>query len=266
MGKAKKKFDKVKNRSAITAAAEKMRAAINYEKLIFFFKFFWYSIWRFSSFSRLKGHWIFLGLAGDYWISLSDKIVMKIFLWHVFVKDTGFNYFRNNFVINAYLYNYNILSYSCMCTQISAGLQFNYFVCFRDVSRHNVETYRLPENSLRWFPKPRLELKEEKQTNEKRIFVHKQFSSANHFNVILELNILLFCTETTEGLVSIPISFRDVNLEQSSSKAHPKLGVMALSHFYFWFRFLIMTLFIVYCFAEQLLSKNTFSRMRKEWK
>ena len=38
---------------------------------------------------------------------------------------------------------------------------------------------------------------------------------------------------------------------------------MVLSRFYFSFRFLLLTLFILNYFAEQLLSKKTFSRMGK---
>ena len=42
-------------------------------------------------------------------------------------------------------------------------------------------------------------------------FLHKLLLSANYFDVILELNILLFPSETTQGLVSIPISISDGN-------------------------------------------------------
>ena len=52
-------------------------------------------------------------------------------------------------------------------------------------------------------------LKLAKTNKKKTISVHKQFSSAKYFDDILELKILLFCSETTQGLVSIPISIRD---------------------------------------------------------
>ena len=67
------------------------------------------------------------------------------------------------------------------------------------------------------------------------IFVHKQFSSLNSPDVILELNILLFRKETTEGLVSIPKSIRDCNQEQSAINGHLKLGFMGLYRCYLFF-------------------------------
>ena len=82
---------------------------------------------------------------------------------------------------------------------------------------------------------------------------------------ILELNILLLRNETKQGLVSIPLSIRDGNSEQSSSNGLLKLGFMGSSRFYFWFRFSTLILFILNCFVELLLSKNTFSRMRGDW-
>ena len=96
------------------------------------------------------------------------------------------------------------------------------------------------------------------------IFVHKQFLRANYFDLILEVKKPPFRSETTQGLVSIPKSIRDDKYEKSSSNGHLKLGFMGLSRFYFWFRFLILTLSIFDWIDEQLLSKDTFSRIREE--
>ena len=91
---------------------------------------------------------------------------------------------------------------------------------------------RLPDNFRRWYWDWK-----RKKTNGKNDF-YKKKNNFKLFNVILELNILLFRNETTRGPVSISISIRDGYLEQSSSNGYLKLGFMGLSRFYFWFRFL----------------------------
>ena len=69
----------------------------------------------------------------------------------------------------------------------------------------------------------------------------------------LEPNRLLFHSEMTQGLVLKPSRIRDGSQEQNLSNGYLILGFMGLSGFYFWFRFfLILTLFILICFAEQL--------------
>ena len=45
----------------------------------------------------------------------------------------------------------------------------------------------------------------------KKIFFQKHFLSPIYFDGISELNILLFLRESLQGLLSIPISIRDVN-------------------------------------------------------
>ena len=45
--------------------------------------------------------------------------------------------------------------------------------------------------------------------------------------------MLLLGSETTQGLVSIPISIRGDDYEQSSGNGHLKLGFMDLSRFYY---------------------------------
>ena len=39
--------------------------------------------------------------------------------------------------------------------------------------------------------------------------LYKHFLSAIYFDVILELNVFLFRNQTTQGLVSMPITIRD---------------------------------------------------------
>ena len=120
---------------------------------------------------------------------------------------------------------------------------------FKEVSKH---TRQIAGTKPPLIPITMIGIERNKKINEKKWFLYTKFLSAIYFDVILELNILLFCFGTTQGLVSIPISIWDGNWEQSSSNAHLKLG------------FLILTLFILNCLAEQLLSKNTLSRIREE--
>ena len=86
----------------------------------------------------------------------------------------------------------------------------------REVNKPN----RLPENSHHWFPYQPLVMKE--KNGKKTDWCKKTFLSANYFDFILLLHIILLDKERIQWLVSITISIR----HYSSSTRHLNLDLI----------------------------------------